>query len=467
MKLPTLLATFLFIFPVSAQVINSSFAIRDVTVINMVGERPEPGMTVIVSANRISRIGKNVKIPSDAEIIDGGGKFLIPGLWDMHVHTVHHSYLDFFVANGVSGIRDMGGNAADANDGCESVSARTLLELRDQIESGSRIGPRMLISGPPASGTGWATSINVQTPEDAKNAVRTLKALRVDFIKVYEKIPLNAYLTLAREAKAEGLTIGGHVPLDTVSLSAAAKAGHRSVEHIRDHLLMCFTKNRDELLHFFKQDNWSATDIEWGLKRFDECGDAVKAFRENDTWLVPTLTVERAKVAVENPQFKRDSRRLLLPVSVQQGFRDYLTKKSVQSETERKSENLWWVTQQRLVSRMRLDGIKFLAGTDSACEGGLPGFSLHEELRLLAESGFTPLEALRTATVNPAKFIRREKDLGTIEQGKLADLVLLDGDPLADISNTRKINAVVVNGRLLRRQDLDRMLENVAEKAKQ
>ena len=116
---------------------------------------------------------------------------------------------------------------------------------------------------------------------------------------------------------------------------------------------------------------------------------------------------------------------------------------------------------------MHKDGIRFLAGTDSACEGGLPGFSLHEELRLLVEAGFTPFEALRTATINPANFMRRERDLGTIETGKLADLVLLDANPLTDISNTRKINAVVANGRLLNRKDLDGVLNKVAERVPQ
>jgi hypothetical protein len=325
----------------------------------------------------------------------------------------------------------------------------------------------MLISGPAVSNTGWATSINIKTPEEAKSAVETLKALGVDFIKVYEKIPLDTYLALAREAKAAGLTIAGHVPVDTVSLLEAAQAGHRSIEHIRDPLLMCFTKNRNELLQFFKEDNWSELDIEWGLKQFEQCPNVIKAFLENGTWLVPTLTVERAKVAIENSQFVNDSKRILLPVSVQKGFKNYVTKKLGQSDAKRKSENLWWTTQKLLVTRMHMEGIKFLAGTDSACEGGLPGYSLHQELQLLVETGFTPFAALQTATINPAKFMRREKDLGTIETGKLADLVLLDANPLTDISNTRKINAVVVHGRLLKRKDLDEILNKVAEKAKQ
>lgn len=445
---------------------NRSVVFRNVTLIDMRTDQPKPKMTVSVSGNRIVGIGKNIKVPNNAEVIDARGKFLIPGLWDMHVHTVHPSYLNLFVANGVTGIRDMGGNAANTNDGCESISPLILMEWRNSIRSGNLIGPRMLISGPAVSNTGWPTSINVKTPGEAKLAVKRLKALGVDFVKVYEKIPLGTYVALASEAKAAGLTIAGHVPVDTVSLLDAAKAGQRSVEHIRDPLLMCFTKDRNELLQFFKQDNWSESDIEWGLKQFKDCPKAILAFRANDIWLVPTLTVEMAKTVVDDPQFVNDSRRKLLPASVQKGLKDFVEKKLSQPIAKRKSENLWWITQKRLVSRMHKEGMKFLAGTDAACEGGLPGFSLHDELRLLVESGFTRFEALQTVTINPAKFIGREKDLGTIEKGKLADFILLDADPLSDISNTRKIAAVVVNGRYLSREVLDEMLTEVEAQAK-
>jgi len=440
---------------------------RNVTLIDMTSEQPKPNMTIVISGNRVAEIGKSVRIPRNAQIIDASGKFLIPGLWDMHVHTVHPSYLALFVANGVTGIRDMGGAAIDTNEGCESIAPKTLMTWRERIRSGNWIGPRMLISGPAVSNTGWATSLNIRTPDEAKNAVKTLQTLGVDFIKVYEKIPLAAYQTLARGAKAVGLPIAGHVPVETVSLVEAAQAGQRSVEHIRDPLLMCFTKNRNELLQFFKEDNWSETDIEWGLKQFEQCPKVIKAFQDNDTWLVPTLTVERAKIAVEDPKFVKDSRRKLLPKSVQQGFNNYVTKKLAQPAAKRKSERLWWISQKQLVTRMRAERSNFLAGTDSACEGGLPGFSLHEELKLLVEAGFTPLEALQTATINPAKYLNLTDSLGTIEKGKLADSVLLDANPLADISNTRKINAVIADGRYLSKETLEKMLADVETAVKE
>ena len=389
-------------------------------------------------------------------MVNGKDKYLIPGLWDMHVHTVHPSYFTLFVANGVTGIRDMGGAATNTNNGCESIAPDTLMAWRKLIRSGDWIGPRMLISGPAVSNTGWPTSINVRTPEDARHAVKTLKGIGVDFIKVYENIPLDTYQTLAIEAKAAGLPIAGHVPVETVSLREATEVGQRSIEHIRDHLLMCFTKNREELLEFFKEDNWSKTDIEWGLKQFEQCPEVIKAFQNYQTWLVPTLTVERSKMSVREQQFVNDARRQQLPESVQEGFLDYVKKKSSLSIADKRSDSLWWVTQKRLVTQMHLEGINFMAGTDCACEGGLPGFSLHEELQLFVETGFTSFEALQTATINPVKYLKMTDSLGTVEEGKIADLVILNENPIENISATQKIFAVILNGELITKEKISK-----------
>lgn len=395
----------------------------------------------------------------NAVIINGKGKFLIPGLWDMHVHTVDSSYLKLFIINGVTGIRDMGGAATSANNGCESINHEKLMNWRKLIQSGLLIGPRMFISGPPVSNTGWATSINISTPETARNAVRKLKRFGVDFIKVYEAIPLETYLTLSKEAKASGLSIAGHVPMETVSLIEALNAGHRSVEHIRDPLLMCFTHDGEELLKFFKEDNWSDSDIEWGLKQFEQSSKVIEAFKKNQTWLVPTLTVEWAKVAVRDSLYVNDERRKMLPESVRKAFNNYAALKLAMSAKERKSDSLWWATQKRLVKRMHKERIPFMAGTDGACEGGIPGYNLHKELQLFVDAGLTPFEALQTATINPMIFLKMTDSLGSVEEGKIADLVILDRNPLEEISATYSIFAVVLNGQLISKEGIKKMKE--------
>ena len=376
----------------------------------------------------------------------------------MHVHSVHPSFLQKFVANGVTGIRDMGGGAADATDGCESVKIEVLLRWRDGIRSGDLVGPRMYLSGPAVSNTNWPGSINIKTPAEARDAVARLKAIGADFIKVYEKIPLDAYLELARAAGSADLHIAGHVPVDTVGLIQASNAGHRSVEHIRDHLLMSFTKSRSELLKFFRDDKWEGPDVAWGMDNFKACPAAIKTFRRNQTWLVPTLVVERAKVAVNDPEFVESRQRQLMPEAVRRGFVDYVAKKRAQSHAERASEQLWWEKQLLLVGRMRGEQVGILAGTDSSCEGGIPGISLHEELKLMVAAGLSPLEALQTATINPAKYLRQESEFGTLRNGRAADIVLLNANPLERIDRTSDIYAVVADGRYFSRSQLDRLM---------
>ncbi len=436
--------------------------IKHINIIDVNNNEIQYGRTILISNGKIQKISKRSIKTNNAVVINGKGKFIIPGLWDMHVHTADSSYLKLFIINGVTGIRDMGGAAINANNGCESIGLEKLMIWRKLIQSGLLIGPRMFFSGPPVSNTGWPTSININTPESAQNAVRKLKELGVDFIKVYEDIPLDTYLALAKEAKASGLSIAGHVPVKTVSLIEASNAGHRSIEHIRDPLLLCFTDNREEVLRFFKEDDWSKTDIEWGLKQFEQNADVIQAFKKNKTWLVPTLTVEWAKVAIRDSLFVNSERRRILPESVREAFDNYVAKKLILTSKERKSDSLWWATQKLLVKKMHQERIPFMAGTDCACEGGIPGYSLHKELELFVDAGLTPFEALQTATINPIKFLNMTDSLGTVEIGKIADLVILDRNPIENISATQLIFSVIKNGQLISKKHIKRIKEDLS-----
>jgi imidazolonepropionase-like amidohydrolase len=440
---------------------SQDILIRHINIIDVINGHIQFDRSILISNRKIREISGNAISAKNAMTVNGKGKFIIPGLWDMHVHTVDSSYLKLFAINGITGVRDMGGAAGSTNNGCESIRHETLMTWRKLIQSGSMIGPRLLISGPAVSNTGWPTSINISTQENARNAVRKLKELGVDFIKVYEDIPFEAYQTLAIEAKVSGLSISGHVPAKTVSLVEASNAGQRSIEHIRDPLLMLFTKDREELLDFFKQDHWSDNDIEWGLKQFEQGQKITNAFRKNKTWLVPTLVVESAKVAVGDSLYVNDERRKFLPVSVQRGFADYVTKKLLLPGKDRRSDSLWWAAQKRLVKRMHEEGIQLMAGTDGACEGGIPGYSLHKELQLFVDAGLTALDALQTATINPVRFLEMTDSLGTVEVGKNADLVLLDRNPLEDISATGSVFAVILNGQLISRKRINKIKEGL------
>ena len=438
-------------------------AIRDATVVDLGDGSLKENQTILVSGSSIRLVGTSadVSIPAGSRVVEAKGKFVIPGLWDMHVHTADLTYFSQFVANGVTGIRDMGGGAAVATNGCESIQSEQINAWRSRIESNELIGPSIVFSGPAVSGTGWPTSLTVRTADEAKAAIGTLQARGVDFVKVYEGIPLVAYQALADAAHAGGLPLAGHVPAETVGLLDAISAGQRSIEHVRDALLMCFTDDPAEHAKFMVDDHWAKDDVTWGTARHRECQRVIEALQERRVWLTPTLVVERAKVAVEEVGFVTDSRRTRLPSSVQKAFAAFVLEKRGQSPTDRASEHLWWRTQKRLVHRMNQSGVALLAGTDSACEGGLPGDSLHTELALLVDAGLSPLEALRSATLEPARYFESTDSMGVIAAGAVADLVLLDRNPLEDIANTRRIHAVILRGRVLKRADLDALTPRV------
>lgn len=437
--------------------------------------KPQPEMTIVVEGNRIASIGKSgkVRIPKDAQIVDASGKFLIPGLWDMHVHTLREdrlgTFFPLFVTNGVTGVRDMSSTLANFD---------RLKQWRNEIADGTRLGPRIVAGGPLIDGPkpAWADFISVGTAAEGRAAVRTLKQHGVDFIKVYSGLPRDVYLAIADEAKRQGLTFVGHVP-NAVSVAEASDAGQRSVEHLFGVVLGCSRDEaalRAEAVEEMSKPNGPASLAErWvveikSLDTYDEnkAKGLFERFARNHTWQVPTLVILRAFSFYDDPALTGDARLKYVSPQIRgewekrrEGYLSSATKKDIANRKR------LFLKQLGVLGAMRRAGVEVMAGTDTPNPYALPGFGLHDELALLVRAGLTPLEALQAATINPAKFLGREKDLGTIERGKLADLVLLDANPLEDISNTKKINAVVLNGRFLDRKTLDGMLADVETEA--
>ncbi|MDB5336688.1 MAG: hypothetical protein JWN70_2307 [Planctomycetaceae bacterium] len=433
-----------------------SLAITGVTVIDATGAPAQPDITVIIFGNRIIAMGE-VGVPAGAQVVDGKGKYLIPGLWDMHVHTVSPSFLQLYLANGVTGVRDMHAMDPDATFG-----------LRKQVQEGKQPGPRIVVAGPLVDGPNPFVpgSLVAADAAEGRAAVRKLKKMGADFVKVYTKLPREAYLSIADEAKLQGLPFVGHIP-ESVSAAEASDLGQKSIEHLTG-VELASSDKEDELRREAVAalvDNQAAMELlgRIGARAADSVSDTkaralYARFVRNGTWHVPTLTVLHSLVSLDDPKFTADPRVKYMPPSLS----SYWTLIKLPPETAA-GLKLRYKRTTGLVRAMHQAGVPFLAGTDTpGVPYVFPGFSLHNELALLVvECGFTPLEALQAATRNPARFFGREKDLGTVEPGKLADLVLLDADPLADIHNTTKIAAVVANGRLLSRPELDRMLADV------
>jgi len=433
---------------------EDSLWITNINLVDAATGKVVPATDILIRGQTIRAVRATASVQAQgSRRIDGTGKFLIPGLWDMHVHVADAGYLSQFVANGVLGVRDMGGGLESAADGCESLNFRLLQTLRAEVASGIRVGPDMVLAGPVLGGSGWPTSLAARTPAEAVAAVTLLSEQGADFVKVYEEIPLDAYLSLAAEANSRGIPFAGHVP-ESVELLRAIQEGQRSIEHVRDALLMCFTSDSGKLERFFVEDDWSHADRKWGRDAHAACPLILEALRGRPAWVTPTLVVEKSKVAVEDPHFVQDARRQVLPASVRAGLFEHVRRKLAQSEKDRRSEHLWWRTQRRLVGRLGREGVRLLAGTDAACEGGLPGYSLHDELEELVSAGLSPQQALRAATSEPAHYLGRGNE-GGIAPGMLANLVVLEANPLQSIQNTRKIEAVILRGRWMDRPSLD------------
>lgn len=392
------------------------------------------------------------------------GKFLIPGLWDMHVHIQEtERSFPMFIANGVTGVRNMGGNM------------EKLFQWREEVTSGKILGPRIVTCGPVVDGPQPANpdhAIAVHDAAEGRQAVDTLKQRGADFIKVYDGVPRDAYFAIVDEAKKLGLPLVGHVPLSVTTIEAS-DAGQRSIEHLGSILEGSSTVEaelRQQEAAPLPQGDFSEFPrriAARGQRMLDTYGEqkALQIFAhlaKNQTWQVPTLVVKRVQTFIDDIVGSDDARLKYIPQSEREWwspqknfFFRYRTpayivfrKRLFQKEIE-------------LVGALHRACVPFMAGTDQGGAYTFPGFSLHDELSLLVEAGFTPMEALQTATRNPAVFLGELNSLGTVENGKIANLVLLEANPLEDIRNTRQIASVVVRGRLISKADLQAVLSEV------
>ncbi len=408
-------------------------AIAHATVIDPATGTSRPDMTVLVRGTRIEAVGasRSVRVPVGTRVIDATGKFLIPGLWDMHVHTDvpgGRALLGLYVANGVTGVRDMDGDLA------------RLRAFQRDVAAGSLPGPRMVVSGPYLAGQRVPLPhVLVRTPEEAVAAVDSLARLGVDFVKVHNGMPPAAYFAVAREARRRKMVFAGHV-FPPVTPLQASDSGQRSLEHLSGFPNVC------------AGDDSAVIAGGTPLQRFllgpctrEDQGRTFARLAANHTWVTPTLIVQ---TEVVNPTVvPNDSLRHYFGDSLQALWRLMLPSQPNASPAVVAAGGRLFEKRLALVKALHGAGVPILVGTDAPLRASPPGFAVHDELALLVRAGLSPLEALRAATSNPASYFAATDSLGSIAAGRVADLVLLEADPLADIANTRRIRVVVANGR--------------------
>jgi imidazolonepropionase-like amidohydrolase len=452
-------------------------AIRGVTIVDVRDGTLVTDQTVLVEGDRIRAVGPagEVVVPAGAVRVEAGGRFLIPGLWDMHTHTLTRWRWAFplHVANGVTGIRDL----------ATAVPLAELRRIRADVAAGTVTGPRFVAAGPLIDGPGSSREyLSVRTPAEARAAVDSLHAEGADFIKVYDLLPRDAFHAVMAAAKRHGLPVAGHIPEALDDPTEAFAAGLRSMEHIGQLHFFCGTAG-PEIMRLVRQgdsamvrgDTAGAGEIfeRAGRLRFTSydparCEAVGRAMAARGAWFTPTLTLELqtlmppvdlpADSVFANPQYR------YMPGSIVDGWRRRHAAAVADTNPEERREALERKRQSLAkLGDVHRGGAAILAGTDGSGSFQVFGFNLHDELGWLVHAGLTPLEALQAATLEPARFLGRMADHGTVEPGKRADLVLLDANPLLDIANTRRIHAVVLDGRLLRRAELDSLLAGVAD----
>jgi imidazolonepropionase-like amidohydrolase len=422
-----------------------SLAFTHVTVIDGASPTPRRDQTVVVRGNRIVSVASSqaARVPADARVVEGRGKFLIPGLWDMHVHTAvvrAREVLPLYVANGVTGVRDMASEWA------------TLTALRDDIAHGRVVGPRIIASGPYLEGGDIPIPhILARTPDEARAGVDSLVQLGADFVKVHGQLTRDTYFAIAGRARERGIAFAGHVPR-VVGSAAASDSGQRSIEHLLAIPAPCTPAESIALRPRF------TVQAALGRCTSQDLAPLYARFVRNGTWVTPTFVAQYEIATWPRREVPGDSVAHYLPDSLRRFVAAILPMPHSIPPGADSVGLAMFGKRLAQVAEMHRAGVPILTGTDAPLRNSPPGFGLHEEFVLLARGGLSPFEIIRAATLEPARYFDALDSLGTIAAGKLADLVLLDANPLLDIRNTRRIAAVVANGRLHDAKDREILL---------
>jgi len=406
------------------------FVIRNVTMIAMSAPGGLAAHSVHVNNGKIAGVGPDaeIEVPGDVLTIDGDGMYVIPGLTDMHVHNLESSSQHLLnIAHGVTTVRDLDGFPF-------------LLKMRDAIAGGDLLAPTMIVSGTILNGSTFGGyALKVDTEAEARSAVQEQAALGYDLIKTHNSLSVEAFDAIADEASLQQLDVVGHIPVD-VTVEHAIKAGMRTLEHFKGYI---------------KDDTLTLTE--------ENYLDVMRNV-EAEVWNTPTFVNYRNQLRGNDAAALLDNQSEMQYVSPRQraAWRSYVDEE--EDAVTKLRQNIYPLSKEIFANLRTIDGVQFLAGTDSGSyEMMPPGIVLLEELRIFESLGMTPFEAMQTATVNGAEAMRREGEFGVIAAGARADLVLLKQNPLDTTANLQSIEGVAIRGVWMSREDLDAMLDSLKD----
>ena len=395
--------------------------------------------------------------------IDASGKYVLPGFWDNHIHlrggdslvANNKNFLKLFIVNGITTVRDAGGDLT-----------QSVMEWKSQIESEDLVGPTIFTAGPKIDGpkATWAGSLEVETEEDIAKALDSLEALQVDFVKIYDsRISPDNYIKTIKEAKKRGFTVSGHMPF-TVTLDETINAGMDGIEHLY-YIMKGSASNEVEVTENINNGEmgfWDAMPALLNAYTDSTAQNTFNKLKENDVFVVPTLHIGNTLSYLDEVDHTSDTYLKYMGEGIVQTYQGRIRSALNSSQKARENRKQMNAFFGKLVKSLDDAGVLLLAGSDSGAFNSYtyPGISLHKELAAMVENGISPLDALRTSTVNGAKFLNQTNDYGAVSKGKVSDLVILKANPLENIENTRKIYTVIKGSQVFTEKQLQSLLNN-------
>jgi hypothetical protein len=404
--------------------------------------------TIFINEGRIVKLAN-----SDDEnaytseiVLDGTDKYILPGFWDNHVHfrggdsliQANKDFLKLFIMNGITTVRDAGGDLTSS-----------VMEWKGQIENKTLVGPTIFSAGPKIDGKSatWAGSLAVETEDDISVALDSLQALNIDFVKLYDsRISGELYLKTIQEATKRGMITSGHMPF-TVTLDETLDSGIGAIEHLYYVLKGCSSEEKQitEAIKNGEYGFWASMEKLIATYQDSTAENMFESLKEHNTYVVPTLHIGNVLSSLDEVNHENDTYLKLMPPGIVKTYEGRIRSSLNSSEEARQNRKELNTFFKSLAKSLSDANVKLLAGSDSGASNSYtyPGISLHQELEAMVDAGISNLKALQNSAYHGAHFLKKDSEYGTIEVGKISDLVILNSNPLEDISSTRDINFVI------------------------